>query len=99
MTKRNARSFPQLREVFMGYLHEDFLEDYDTASGALRAFYGEASARERQRFRDEARQFLERTAHLDFEEVQALMERLGCRWLPSSRDELTTVLEGSLPSE
>jgi hypothetical protein len=87
--------FPALQQVFSGYLHEDFLEDYETPLAAIRGFLDEADRAERQRFRTEARRFLERTSDLDFKEVRALLARLGCRWTPPSRKALIAVLTPS----
>jgi DNA-binding MurR/RpiR family transcriptional regulator len=85
MKKLKPSDFPELQRVFAGYLHEDFLEEYGTPIAALRAFQEDADNSERQRFLTETRRFLERTAKLDFDEVRALIARLGCRWTPPSR--------------
>jgi hypothetical protein len=89
--KPKASDFPELRRAFTGYLHEDFLQEYETPATALRAFQDDADEGEKQRFRTEARRFLDRTAGLDFDEVRALMTRLGCRWIPASREALTAL--------
>ena len=89
MRPLNASDFPELQRVFSGYLHEDFLEEYGTPAAALRAFQDDANRAEGQRFRTEARRFLDRTEGLDFSEVRARMARLGCRWTPVSRKALT----------
>jgi hypothetical protein len=84
--------FPEMQRVFAGYLHEDFLEEHGTPRAALRAFYEDANASERQRFSKEARRFLERTATLDFSDVRVLVARLGGRWTPPSRKALVALL-------
>jgi hypothetical protein len=84
--------FPEMQRVFAGYLHEDFLEEYGTPLAALRAFHEDANASERQRFSREIRRFLERTATLDFSDVRALLDGLGCKWTPRSRKALVTLL-------
>ena len=33
-----APDFPELRRFFEGYMHEDFMHEYGTAEGALRAY-------------------------------------------------------------
>jgi hypothetical protein len=83
--KPKASDFPERGRAFTGYLHEDFLEEHDTPAAALRAFQDDAGQPEKQRFRSEARRFLDRTAGLDFNEVCTLIARLGCRWTPPSR--------------
>jgi hypothetical protein len=94
--KPKASDFPDLQRAFTGYLHEDFLEEYETPAAALRAFQDEADEAEGHRFRTEARRFIDRTADLDFGAVRALMARLGCRWTPPSRKALTTLLEDAI---
>lgn len=83
-----ASAFPELQRVFSGYLHEDFLEEYGTPAAALRAYQDDADDVETQRFRTEARRFLDLTALFDFKEVRVLLARLGCRWTPPSRKAL-----------
>lgn len=92
MTAVKASDFPQLRRVFSGYFHEDFLEEYGTPLAAVRAFQADANASERRRFGDETRKFLDRTATLDFDAVRTLLNRLGSRWTPASRSALEKVL-------
>jgi hypothetical protein len=94
--KPKASDFPELQRAFTGYLHEDFLEEYETPAAALRAFQDDADQAENQRFRTEARRFLDRTAGLEFNEVRALMARLGCRWTPPSRKALTALLTDAI---
>ena len=84
--------FPEMQRVFAGYLHEDFLEEHGTPLAALREFYKDANASERQRFSREAQRFLENTASLDFSDVRALVARLGSRWTPPSRKALVALL-------
>ena len=95
MKRVHASDFPALRSVFSGYLHEDFLEDYETPAAALQAFEEEADQHERRRFREEAARFLAVTAPLDFAEVLLLLSRLGSRWTPPTREALVAVLTGA----
>jgi hypothetical protein len=92
MTHLDASRFPELRRVFEGYLHEDFVEEYGSAAAAIDAFRADASDDEARAFRDEARRFLAVTRARDFAEVQHLVTRVGSRWIPGSREELETVL-------
>jgi len=92
MTHLDASRFPELRRVFEGYLHEDFLAEHGSAAAAIAAFRADADAGEARAFRDEARRFLTLTTALDFEDVQRLVTRVGSRWVPASREELETVL-------
>jgi hypothetical protein len=92
MKRVTASDFPELRKVFSGYLHEDFIEEHATAAAALKAFAEEANATERKRFHTEVTRFLEVTEPLEFEAVRALLTRLGSRWAPPSRAALVAAL-------
>jgi len=85
--------FPELRRVFAGYLHEDFVQEHGTPAGALTAFRQDADPTERRRFTKEATRFLEQTRALDFDEVKALVRSLGSTWTPASRRALVAVLD------
>jgi hypothetical protein len=92
LTRIRLSSFPALRQAFAGYLHEDFIEEHGNPAAALDAFRADASPAEASRFRDESARFLEETAALDFAAVRELLSRLGCRWVPPSRDALVVLL-------
>jgi hypothetical protein len=86
--------FPQLRQVFNGYLHEDFLDEYGSAAEALKAFDEDADQDERARFRAEVTRFLDATKDLSDEDMNALLARLGSRWTPPTRAALVAALTG-----
>ena len=92
MKRVRASDYPALRRVFAGYLHEDFLEEHETAAEALRAFLGDANQAERTRFRKEVRRLLAEVTDLEFAEVLTLLDRLGSRWRPESREDVAKVL-------
>jgi len=96
MRALNASDFPELQRAFTGYLHEDFLAEYETPADALRAFQDDADEGEARRFRKEARRFLDRTADLDLQELRALIARLGCRWAPPSRKAFAAMLTDAI---
>lgn len=93
MTGVDLSRFSELRRVFEGYLHEDFVQEHGSAAAALDAFRADASADEAAAFRREATQFLAITRGLDFAAVQRLLSRAGSRWRPASREEIETVLD------
>ena len=93
MTHVDPSRFPELKRVFEGYLHEDFVAEYGSAAAAIDAFRNDATAAEARAFGKEARRFLTVTRALDFAEVQHLVTRVGSRWVPGSREELETVLD------
>ena len=92
MTRLSRSSFPELRRVFSGYLHEDVLAEAGTPEAALRTFWADADAGERRRFQREVEHFLTHVATLDLEDVRRLAEQLGSRWVPPSREALTALL-------
>ena len=94
MTRFKVSDFPVLRQVFRGYLHEDFMTEYGSAAAALRTFEHDADDDEVDRFRAEVRRFVEVTAPLDFAKVRAHMTKLGARWEPPSREGLIAALTG-----
>ena len=87
--------FPELRRVFSGYLHEDFVAESGTAAGALRRFWAEADPGERRRFQLEAERFLACTTTIDLDALRRLVGQLGGRWNPPSRDAVIAALTGA----
>ena len=87
-----ASEFPELERVFSGYLHEDFAVEYATPEAALRAFRNDASPAEWRRFQREAKRLATLASHRDFNDVRELLQRLGSRWMPPSRDALIALL-------
>ena len=92
MTRIKPAAFPELRRVFAGYLHEDSLVEAGTPEAALRAFREDAAPAELRRFRREAKRLLAQAATLDLNELRALVEHLGGRWVPPSREALIALL-------
>ena len=92
MKRAKASDFPELQRIFSAYLHEDFLEEYDTPAAAVRAFLADADAGERARFRKEAKRFLAVTAAYDLPKLRTLLSRLGSRWTAPSREALIALL-------
>ena len=95
MKQVKASDFPELRKVFTAYLHEDFLEEHATAAAALKTFIEDANDKERKRFREEAKRFLDATAAMELADVRALLSKLGSRWTPASRTALSAALKAS----
>ena len=88
--------FPELRRVFSGYLHEDFLQEHGTPAAALRAFREDADAAENRRFRLEVVRFLAHIEGAGLSEVRTLVAALGSRWAPSSRKALVALFTEAL---
>jgi len=87
-----ASTFPAIRRVFTGYLHEDVLADGRTPEDALRTFWSDATPDERRRFQREARRLLEHISTLDLDAMRALVHQLGSRWNPPSREAFVALL-------
>jgi hypothetical protein len=92
MTQGASSEFPELERVFSGYLHEDLVIEYGSPEAALRAFHDDASAAEWRRFQGEAKQLVALAGVADFDDLRAIVRRLGSRWTPPSRDALIALL-------
>lgn len=92
MTRGAASEFPELKRVFSGYLHEDFAAEHGTAESALRAFREDASPAEWRRFQREAKRLATLSLDRDFDHVCDVLQQLGSRWIPPSREALIAVL-------
>jgi len=90
-----ASAFPELGRVFSGYLHEDVLAEAGTAGAALRPFWADAAPDERRRFQREVTRFLAATAPLTLDDTRDLVQQLGSRWIPPSREALVALLTGA----
>lgn len=80
--------YPALREFFPAYLHEDFVDEYGSAIGALKGFLGDASGDEILQAKEEWRNFREAFREKPFPEIQAAIGKLGSAWLPEDEIEL-----------
>ena len=88
--------YPQLRQFFEGYLHEDFVQEHRSPEGALRAFEADASAAELRRFRAEAKRLLARVESEELDAIRDLLAKLGSAWTPRSRAAVTKLLAAAI---
>src|SRR6266496_1866143 len=80
--------FPALRQFMHGYLHEDFMDEYDSAEDAAAEFCQDADPEEREQVADEWRRFLKATHELPITTVRKLMtEKFGSAWHFEDKDE------------
>src|SRR5690348_3386589 len=79
-----APDFPELRRFFEGYMHEDFMHEYGTAEGALRAYEADANEPERRRLRAEATRLLAAIETTNLADARALLSTMGAKWSPRS---------------
>lgn len=87
----NAAEFPCLREFFSGYLHEDFADEYGSAAGAARAFFGDASLEEAATAREEWLKLRKILITLPLPEVHEALHKLGGAWRPVDMEEIKPV--------
>ena len=76
--------YPELRRFFEGYMHEDFVHEYGTPEGALRAYEADASEPERRRLRSDATKMLAAVEGCSLVDARALLASLGAKWSPRS---------------
>lgn len=84
--------FPRLAEFAAGYLHQDFTLDHETPEQALRAFFDDANADERQALREELTRFREAASEATWADAREAFEALGGAWRPRSRAALEALL-------
>ena len=96
MTRSAASEFPALARAFGGYLHEDFAVQYGSPEAALQAFREDASPAEWRRFQREVTRLLRLASSTEFDDVCLLLQRLGSRWTPPSREAVIALLTGPL---
>jgi CdiI immunity protein len=92
--------FPTLKEFFSGYLHEDFVDEYGSAAGAVRAFCGDASPDEAAQASEEWKKLREILAGRPIPELQGALQKLGGAWRPADLEEfqaVDAVLKGKAP--
>lgn len=87
----NAAEYPCLREFFSGYLHEDFADEYGSAAGAARAFFGDASLEEAATAREEWVKLRQILASQPLPEMHAALHKLGGAWQPVDMEEFQSM--------
>jgi hypothetical protein len=85
--------YPALREFFPAYLHQDFGDEYGSASGAIKGFLSDASGDEILQAKNEWKAFRNAFAGRPFEEIQSAFGGLGSEWQPQNEAELNELDE------
>jgi hypothetical protein len=80
--------FPALRELFPGYLHQDFTEEYGSAPEAIKGFLADASGDEILQVKEEWTRFRQAAQQWPLPEVQSAVKKLGSAWQPQNEAEL-----------
>jgi hypothetical protein len=89
----DPNDYPALQEFLPAYLHEDFAEEYESASEAVKEFLAEASGDEIQNVRDEWLRLRKTLGDRSFSEVQGAVRSLGAAWQPANEAEWKSVGE------
>jgi hypothetical protein len=89
----DPNDYPALQEFLPAYLHEDFAEECDSATEAVKEFLAEASGDEIQNVRDEWLRLRRTLADRPFSEVQSAVRSLGAAWQPANEAEWKSVDE------
>jgi hypothetical protein len=89
----DPNDYPALQEFLPAYLHEDFAEEYESASEAVKEFLAEASGDEIQNVRDEWQRLRKTLADRPISEVQGAVRSLGAVWQPVNDAEWKSVDE------
>lgn len=85
--------YPALLEFLPAYLHEDFGEEYGTASGALTALVSDASADQIRNVKEEWAALRNALSGQPLEKIQQALSALGTAWQPQAEQELREVDE------
>ena len=87
-----AASFPALRQFLRGYLHEDWMEDYETPAEAARQFCEDADPGERSQVAREWLQFYDRVQGQPLPTINRLLkEKLGSVWNVQDTEEMDAI--------
>lgn len=89
----DPNDFPALQDFLPAYLHEDFGEEYDSATEAVKAFLEEASGDQMRDVQEEWQRLRKMLAGRPLGEVQGAMRRLGAAWQPANEAEWKSVDE------
>jgi len=81
--------FPALHEFFAAYLHQDFRDEYGSATKAAKQYVKDAAPDQAEGLRSDWQRFRQKFAGQPFATVQAAIRKLGAAWLPESEAALT----------
>ncbi|GAC1618622.1 MAG: hypothetical protein PVS2B2_05200 [Candidatus Acidiferrum sp.] len=92
-TAFSATDYPELREFFSAYMHEDFCEEYGSAAGAASAYCGDASLEQVAQAREEWARLRQCLAGRAIAGWQEALGKLGGSWRPQAEEELRSLDE------
>ncbi len=86
-------AFPMVATFLRGYMHQDWVIDYESPQQARDVFLADASPDERVEYAREAARLAHLVSAMPLRDVTLLLtDRLGGQWLPDSVDEVLSVL-------
>jgi hypothetical protein len=80
--------FPALRDLFSGYLHQDFQDEYGSAAKAAKAFCGDASEEEIAAVHAEWRTWRSQLGNAPATNIATSLRAMGAAWQPEGVDDL-----------
>jgi hypothetical protein len=80
--------YPALRDFFPAYLHQDFAEEYGSATNAVKGFLADASGDEILQVKEEWSALRSALQNQPFQEMQRAVTGLGSAWLPENESQL-----------
>jgi hypothetical protein len=86
-----AEDYPTLSEFFSAYLHQDFRNEYGSATKAAKHYLADASPEDGQALRNEWQNLREKLAGQPLPVIQAAVRKLGAAWLPDSEAALKQI--------
>jgi|SRR5579871_6433184 len=76
--------FPTLHEFFAAYLHQDFRDEYGSATKAAKQYMKDAAPDQAQSLRADWQRLRQKLAGQPLAAVQSAIRKLGAAWLPDS---------------
>jgi hypothetical protein len=86
-----AEDYPTLSEFFSAYLHQDFRNEYGSATKAAKHYLADASPADGQTLRDEWQSLRAKLVGQPLPVIQAAVRKLGAAWLPDSEAALKQI--------
>ena len=83
--------YPTLSEFFSAYLHQDFRNEYGSATKAAKHFIADAEPDQAQSLRNEWQDLRAKLNGQPLPVIQAAVRKLGAAWLPDSEAALKQI--------
>jgi hypothetical protein len=87
----SAEDYPTLSEFFSAYLHQDFRNEYGSATKAAKQYIADAAPDQAELLRNEWQGLRAKLGGQPLPVVQAAVRKLGAAWLPDSEAALKQI--------